>query len=497
MNNRLKDLRNSKKLTTEKMAKILKIEESSIINWEEGRENPSIEELIILSTYFNVTIDYIVKGRNILDKNTSCEHTKKELSKHYKISKKTNGFLYGKYKKQLISNKPNERIGNTLVLGCAGSGKNSSIINPNLEQSIKNKNSIIVTDVNCELFQQHGNRLKENNYNVLLFNICNLSDGLENTLGIDILSEFNKNEKIDEELFNKYIKRLYEILIFEKILHNNDELLIFKTLMYNAIKNKETLKATIEKLNELVDLNIICEYLKEIDYNNNLKKFNNEELYNLSKNLSDKLKNKISNVYKEALSVNEFKLLDILKKNTILFLELNCYDNLFYNQLIGFLLDILSDKLIEGYIETNIDVYFDEFFGISNYMESINVWLKDFKKKYIDRIRVSIFYQHIDQIEYNIKNSLNNETSIIDFLNLFDTVITLGIISKKDALFIEDYMGLKDNLGITYLDLQLMKIKEMLICRKNKTFIIEKNIYDYNKDNKIDIKEYRKIFLDI
>jgi hypothetical protein len=216
-------------------------------------------------------------------------------------------------------------------------------------------------------------------------------------------------------------------------------------------------------------------------------------LYNLSKNLSDKLKNKISNVYKEVLSVNEFKLLDILKKNTILFLELNCYDNQFYNQLIGFLLDILSDKLMKENIETSIDVYFDEFFGISNYMKNINVWLKDFKKRYIDKIRVSVFDQHIDQIEYNIKNSLNNETSIIDFFNLFDTVITLGIISKKDALFVEDYMGLKDNLGITYLDIQRLQMSKMIICRNNTSFIINKNTYNYN-DKIMNKKDYRKNF---
>lgn len=57
---RLKELRIEKGLTQKQIAKELKISEDSIYNWEKGRSEPSILDLINLSTLLNVTIDYLV-----------------------------------------------------------------------------------------------------------------------------------------------------------------------------------------------------------------------------------------------------------------------------------------------------------------------------------------------------------------------------------------------------------------------------------------------------
>ena len=48
---------------------------------------------------------------------------------------------------------------------------------------------------------------------------------------------------------------------------------------------------------------------------------------------------------------------------------------------------------------------------------------------------------------------------------------------------------------MSYCEIQKMEIKKMLICRNNKTFIIEKNIIGDEKTDKIDIRKYRETFL--
>ena len=60
---RLKELRIKKKLSQSQLGKILGVSGQTILNWENGIYEPSINNLILLANYFNVTIDYIV-GRN-------------------------------------------------------------------------------------------------------------------------------------------------------------------------------------------------------------------------------------------------------------------------------------------------------------------------------------------------------------------------------------------------------------------------------------------------
>ncbi len=57
---RLKELRIEKGLTQDKLAKILNISKMTISHWESGYCEPSIAQLIVLSTLFDVSIDYLV-----------------------------------------------------------------------------------------------------------------------------------------------------------------------------------------------------------------------------------------------------------------------------------------------------------------------------------------------------------------------------------------------------------------------------------------------------
>lgn len=56
----LKALRKQNSLTQKKLAKILNVSEDSIYNWEKGRSEPSIDDLIALATTLDTTIDFLV-----------------------------------------------------------------------------------------------------------------------------------------------------------------------------------------------------------------------------------------------------------------------------------------------------------------------------------------------------------------------------------------------------------------------------------------------------
>ncbi len=58
--NRLFELRTEKQLSQRAIAKIINVSQGTYNNWENERTQPSIEQLIVLSKLFCVSIDYIV-----------------------------------------------------------------------------------------------------------------------------------------------------------------------------------------------------------------------------------------------------------------------------------------------------------------------------------------------------------------------------------------------------------------------------------------------------
>lgn len=62
-NLRLKDLRISKKLSQTALAEEIGISQRAISYYESGKDTPSLEILIRIADYFNVSLDYLV-GRS-------------------------------------------------------------------------------------------------------------------------------------------------------------------------------------------------------------------------------------------------------------------------------------------------------------------------------------------------------------------------------------------------------------------------------------------------
>ncbi|HIT73585.1 MAG TPA: helix-turn-helix transcriptional regulator, partial [Candidatus Fimicola cottocaccae] len=62
---RLKQLRKENNCTAYKLAKYLNYGASAISNYENGRNEPSIDVLIKISKFFDVSIDYLVGKSNV------------------------------------------------------------------------------------------------------------------------------------------------------------------------------------------------------------------------------------------------------------------------------------------------------------------------------------------------------------------------------------------------------------------------------------------------
>lgn len=78
--NRLKYLREEKNMLQEDLAKVLKVSQKTISNYETGERDMSTEILTKLSDFFNVSIDYLLGKSNIRNPE---EQIKKEFEFAY------------------------------------------------------------------------------------------------------------------------------------------------------------------------------------------------------------------------------------------------------------------------------------------------------------------------------------------------------------------------------------------------------------------------------
>ncbi len=64
----LKEIRKKKKLSQQKVALDLNISRESLSHYENGKRQPSLELLMDMSRYFNVSINYLISGTEFTKK---------------------------------------------------------------------------------------------------------------------------------------------------------------------------------------------------------------------------------------------------------------------------------------------------------------------------------------------------------------------------------------------------------------------------------------------
>ena len=79
-NEKLQELRKSRGLTQEELAKELFVSRTAVSKWESGRGYPNIDSLKEISRYFSVSIDELICPGEII---TAAENEKRETIDHY------------------------------------------------------------------------------------------------------------------------------------------------------------------------------------------------------------------------------------------------------------------------------------------------------------------------------------------------------------------------------------------------------------------------------
>ena len=65
----LKQIRKQKQYSQLKVAMDLNISREALSYYENGKRNPDLSMLVELSNYFNVSIDFLITGKNFTKKN--------------------------------------------------------------------------------------------------------------------------------------------------------------------------------------------------------------------------------------------------------------------------------------------------------------------------------------------------------------------------------------------------------------------------------------------
>lgn len=81
---KIKHLRESKKLSQRAMAKDLNITNPTISMWENGIRNPDTQTLVLLSKYFTVPVSYFFEEQNEIKKVESLEPYQKKFIEYVK-----------------------------------------------------------------------------------------------------------------------------------------------------------------------------------------------------------------------------------------------------------------------------------------------------------------------------------------------------------------------------------------------------------------------------
>ena len=57
---KLKEVRTEKRLTQLQLAQILSVSKTTICQWETSKQEPSLEDVVSIAKYFDVTADYLL-----------------------------------------------------------------------------------------------------------------------------------------------------------------------------------------------------------------------------------------------------------------------------------------------------------------------------------------------------------------------------------------------------------------------------------------------------
>lgn len=80
LSNKLKEARENARLTQDDVAKHLLVSRQAVSHWETGKAYPDLDNLVMISNLYNISLDSLLKGENILTQDNCAEHSSPETT---------------------------------------------------------------------------------------------------------------------------------------------------------------------------------------------------------------------------------------------------------------------------------------------------------------------------------------------------------------------------------------------------------------------------------
>ena len=75
----LKKIRRQRNLNQQKVAMDLHISREALSYYENGKRNPDLQMLVLLSNYFDVSVDFLITGKEFTPKSKKITHSMSAL----------------------------------------------------------------------------------------------------------------------------------------------------------------------------------------------------------------------------------------------------------------------------------------------------------------------------------------------------------------------------------------------------------------------------------
>ena len=474
----LRNLRIQKGVKQKEVADILGISRQMLSYYENGIKTPSIQKAKELANYYNVSFLSILYGDEAIENdkedklNSNCEFNNIILKNKIVLGTRNNQKIL--ISKNIIKNILNINFETNC---CYDNFSKNQIID-----SIRNNENIVVYTSNKALYNNSYYELKENNYNVKIFNLSNpLKSDSWNLL--DDLYTLSNNSETIKEFLNIFDKNKESNNLIKKA-----KLHLFNSLCDYVYWNYDIIKTVAYEYKR--DFAIIRYILKE----NDIKKLNSimekEPIYKYSKEQWDlfyKYTDEIKEIaYLELLSdfeifdnleiknitrTNDFSCKDIIKEKVAIFI-ISPLVNSYYNELANALVNVLINwtifykTSIKENNKTQINFIFDKILKDSNILNLNTI-------------------EKLNSCDSKIYLNLNTLISLKKFLDEFEFV---EFLDKFNLKFINNNINKRD---IEILDISKISLNnEKILIKLNKDEFILNRYNENFKDNKYDIDSY-------
>lgn len=435
-------LRKKQKMSQGELADRLNISRQAVSEWERGISLPSVEKLITLSEIFDVSLDYLIKGKESSnERNESMDKTNLDYL-HFANMKNTLGYVMGEKNGLIASIPKKEYVGNTLVVGGARTGKTTNYIIPNILKSLERGESVIVIDHSKEIYENIKDKISQYGFNLQVIDFTNPFDSIK----FDLCSEVYANSKTPV-LSDKYLRLIYKTVLAK---HQDDP------IVFNLLKMIiEARKQTTQSISELIDefMNCSSEEVKKKISSLPLDWPTKQMLKLMPDKSITQIQLKIKGIICELFPSKEFlnmffdgdaKTKDIVSPKTITIIVPD-----FFNEnsirLLGMLLDLTFMKITlkDIKIEERVNMFLDEYGNISEHFNLIN------NLSYLDKnIAISIIVQSVGQLKTSKDIVLNN----------FKNFLYLGSFNTNDIAVFSEFFEISEN-EIRHLNLDKLIFK--------------------------------------